>query len=40
MDMGVNLIDVYEHEGHAFKTPAHQKDRARRTVAWFDTHLR
>ncbi len=39
--LGVDTrLVVYEHEGHAFKTPAHQKDRARRTVAWFDTHLR
>jgi dipeptidyl aminopeptidase/acylaminoacyl peptidase len=31
---------VYEHEGHHFASPAHQRDRIRRTVAWFDTHLR
>jgi len=30
---------VYEHEGHHFANPAHQRDRIRRTVAWFDTHL-
>jgi len=31
---------VYEHEGHHFATPADQRDRTRRTVAWFDAHLR
>jgi dipeptidyl aminopeptidase/acylaminoacyl peptidase len=31
---------VYEHEGHHFSSPAHQRDRIRRTVAWFDGHLR
>jgi dipeptidyl aminopeptidase/acylaminoacyl peptidase len=31
---------VYEHEGHMFVKPEHQKDRIRRTVAWFDGHLR
>jgi dipeptidyl aminopeptidase/acylaminoacyl peptidase len=31
---------VYEHEGHHFVNPAHQRDRIRRTVAWFDSHLR
>jgi len=31
---------VYEHEGHMFMKPEHQRDRIRRTVAWFDTHLR
>lgn len=31
---------VYEHEGHHFVNPAHQRDRIRRTVAWFDAHLR
>ncbi len=31
---------VYEHEGHMFVKPEHQKDRIRRTVAWFDAHLR
>jgi dipeptidyl aminopeptidase/acylaminoacyl peptidase len=30
---------VYEHEGHHFAKPEHQRDRTRRTVAWFDTHL-
>lgn len=31
---------VYEHEGHMFVNPEHQRDRIRRTVAWFDAHLR
>jgi dipeptidyl aminopeptidase/acylaminoacyl peptidase len=31
---------VYEHEGHLFVNPDHQRDRIRRTVAWFDAHLR
>jgi dipeptidyl aminopeptidase/acylaminoacyl peptidase len=31
---------VYEHEGHHFAKPAHQRDRIRRTVSWFDSHLR
>jgi dipeptidyl aminopeptidase/acylaminoacyl peptidase len=31
---------VYEHEGHHFVKPDHQRDRIRRTVAWFDAHLR
>jgi dipeptidyl aminopeptidase/acylaminoacyl peptidase len=30
---------VYEHEGHMFVNPAHQRDRIRRTVSWFDAHL-
>src|SRR5467141_798775 len=31
---------VYEREGHHFAKPADQRDRTRRTVAWFDSHLR
>jgi dipeptidyl aminopeptidase/acylaminoacyl peptidase len=31
---------VYEHEGHMFINPEHRRDRIRRTVAWFDSHLR
>lgn len=31
---------VYEHEGHKFVDPEHERDRIRRTVAWFDAHLR
>jgi len=31
---------VYEHEGHHFVNPDHQRDRIRRTVSWFDSHLR
>ena len=31
---------VYEHEGHAFASPAHQRDVIERAVAWFDAHLK
>jgi dipeptidyl aminopeptidase/acylaminoacyl peptidase len=31
---------IYEHEGHMFVKPEHRRDRIRRTVAWFDAHLR
>jgi dipeptidyl aminopeptidase/acylaminoacyl peptidase len=31
---------VYEHEGHIFANPAHDRDRTARTKAWFDAHLR
>jgi dipeptidyl aminopeptidase/acylaminoacyl peptidase len=31
---------VYEHEGHLFADPKHQRDVVDRTVAWFDAHLR
>jgi dipeptidyl aminopeptidase/acylaminoacyl peptidase len=31
---------VYEHEGHEFSNPSHERDRIVRTVAWFDAHLR
>jgi dipeptidyl aminopeptidase/acylaminoacyl peptidase len=31
---------VYEHEGHAFANPKHQRDVIERTLAWFDAHLR
>ena len=31
---------VYEHEGHMFVQPEHQRDRMRRMVEWFDAHLR
>jgi dipeptidyl aminopeptidase/acylaminoacyl peptidase len=30
---------VYEHEGHAFAKPEHQRDRMERVVAWFDAYL-
>ena len=30
---------VYEHEGHVFARPAHQRDKIERTVAWFNAHL-
>ena len=39
--LGVDTrLVVYEHEGHLFATPAHQRDRIERTVAWFDAHLK
>ena len=31
---------VYEHEGHLFANPAHQRDKIERAVAWFDAHLK
>jgi dipeptidyl aminopeptidase/acylaminoacyl peptidase len=31
---------VYEHEGHRFVKPEHERDRVQRTVAWFDAHLK
>ena len=31
---------VYEHEGHMFSSPKHQRDVIERTLAWFDAHLR
>ncbi len=31
---------VYEHEGHGFADPAHQRDVIERVRAWFDRHLR
>jgi dipeptidyl aminopeptidase/acylaminoacyl peptidase len=30
---------VYADEGHALRKPDHQRDRAKRTVEWFDTYL-
>jgi dipeptidyl aminopeptidase/acylaminoacyl peptidase len=30
---------VYEHEGHLFANPKHQRDVIARTLAWFDAHL-
>jgi len=30
---------VYEHEGHLFANPKHQRDVIVRTLAWFDAHL-
>ncbi len=39
--MGVeNEFVVYEHEGHAFANPAHQRDVIERVAAWFDQHLK
>lgn len=31
---------VYEHEGHSFANPAHQRDVIERAAAWFDQHLK
>jgi dipeptidyl aminopeptidase/acylaminoacyl peptidase len=31
---------VYEHEGHMFAKPQHQRDVMERTLAWFDAHLK
>ena len=31
---------VYEHEGHLFSNPKHQRDVLERMVAWFNGHLR
>jgi dipeptidyl aminopeptidase/acylaminoacyl peptidase len=30
---------VYEHEGHMFSSPQHQRDVIERVAAWFDGHL-
>jgi len=30
---------VYEHEGHAFAKPEHQRDVIERVAGWFDKHL-
>ncbi len=30
---------VYEHEGHHFAKPEHNRDRVVRVVEWFDSHL-
>jgi dipeptidyl aminopeptidase/acylaminoacyl peptidase len=30
---------VFEHEGHLFQSPKHQREVIERTVAWFDAHL-
>ncbi len=31
---------VYEHEGHAFANPVHQRDVIERVAAWFEGHLK
>ena len=31
---------VYEHEGHAFASPEHQRDVIERVTSWFDDHLK
>ena len=35
-----NEFVVYQHEGHSFSNPDHQKDVIERVVAWFDKHLK
>ena len=35
-----NEFVVYEHEGHSFANPAHQRDVVERVAAWFDQHLK
>jgi dipeptidyl aminopeptidase/acylaminoacyl peptidase len=35
-----NEFVVYEHEGHAFSNPAHQRDVIERVARWFDQHLK
>lgn len=35
-----NEFVVYEHEGHAFANPAHQRDVIERVTDWFDRHLK
>lgn len=31
---------IYENEGHGMRDPEHQRDAARRTLAWFDKYLK
>jgi dipeptidyl aminopeptidase/acylaminoacyl peptidase len=31
---------VYQHEGHLFHTPEHQKDVLLRMIGWFNENLR
>jgi dipeptidyl aminopeptidase/acylaminoacyl peptidase len=31
---------IYEHEGHVFANPKHQRDVVERTLAWFDAHMK
>jgi dipeptidyl aminopeptidase/acylaminoacyl peptidase len=39
--MGVETqLVVYEHEGHLFAKPQHQRDVIERTLGWFDAHLK
>jgi dipeptidyl aminopeptidase/acylaminoacyl peptidase len=39
--MGVETqLVVYDHEGHLFAKPQHQRDVIERTMAWFDAHLK
>jgi dipeptidyl aminopeptidase/acylaminoacyl peptidase len=39
LDVETELV-VYEHEGHAFAKPAHQRDVLERTASWFNDHLK
>ena len=38
LDVETELV-VYEHEGHMFADPGHQKDVIERVAAWFNQHL-
>jgi dipeptidyl aminopeptidase/acylaminoacyl peptidase len=39
--MGVETqLVVYDHEGHLFAKPQHQRDVIERTLGWFDAHLK
>jgi len=39
--MGVDTqLVVYEHEGHLFSSPKHQRDVTQRMLRWFNSHLR
>jgi dipeptidyl aminopeptidase/acylaminoacyl peptidase len=39
--LGVDTqLVVYEHEGHLFANPKHQRDVIERTLAWFDARVR
>jgi len=39
--LGVDTqLVVYDHEGHLFVNPKHQRDVAQRMLAWFNSHLR
>lgn len=39
--LGVDTeLVVYQHEGHAFASPAHQRDVIERAIGWFDARLK
>ena len=39
-ELGVpTKLVVYPGEGHVFAEPVHSRDRAKRTLAWFDHYL-